>query len=221
MFQGISPLTVTPSPSSPNHHSLLPGTSGSAYGCAVLPVLGNKVHHTLDSHHLKGPSLPQLWEHFLWEGVVCPPAHSCHPGVGVGGWALLILCIPHLQAPEQHSFPQSLTQPLTSGASSLLTCFSLLGLRTSPRAWLRVRLPHPQPHPSLFLVFLFLLAPTNSFPISVSVSQSAPANQLLQAGTCRGHQPPRCSQPRPSGNYPGKSPGLRAWSLKSSLTSFP
>ena len=148
MFQGISPLTVTPSPSSPNHHSLLPGTSGSAYGCAVLPVLGNKAHHTLDSHHLKGPLLPQLWEHFLWEGVVCPPAHSCHPGVGVVGWTLLILCIPHLQALEQHIFlPESYSATHKWG---ILTSHLLLtpGAQNQSTGLAKGQTP-PPPTPSL------------------------------------------------------------------------
>lgn len=113
---------------------------------------------------------------------------------------------------------QSLTQPFTSGASSLAHASHSWGSEPVHGPGQGSDLPL---HSSLFLIFLFLLAPTKSFPISVSVSQRAAANQLLQAGTCRGHQPPRRSQPSPGGNYPAKSPGLRAWSLRSNLTSFP
>lgn len=133
----------------------MPGTSGSAYGYSVLPELGKKSHHTLDSHHLESFSLPQLWEHFLWESVVCPPAHSCHPGVGELGRALLILCVPHLQALEQHSFLPEADSAIHKWASSLLTHFSLLGLKTSPWAWLRVRTLPPPPHPLPSLSFSY------------------------------------------------------------------
>ena len=159
----------------------MPGTSGGAYGCAVLPVLGNKSHRTLDSHHLKGSSLSQLWEHFVGERGL-PSCLLFPPGVGVLGWALLILCVPHLQALEQHRFlPESYSAIHKRGILTR-TCFSLLGLGTSPRAWPRVRPPPP------FLSFSYLSIPFGPNKIlshqrqckPKSCCKSAPAGRHLQ-----------------------------------------
>lgn len=141
----------------------------------------------LYSHHLKGTLLPQLQEPFLLENVGLPssplvPAWSGSRGVDSAD-SLHTLS----PGPETALLPPRVSH--SHSQTELLTCSSLKAAQSQSTGLAKgqIRL-----YPSHFLVSPFLPLSTNTpLPFLSPGAKSSPANQLLQTGTCRGHQPPR------------------------------
>lgn len=99
--------------------------------------LGTSLLMLPNSHHLEGPLLPQPREPFLQESMVLPSSPLVPLWGGAGSPDSVHTC---RRALGQQCFCPESDTATHRQHPQLLPCTSLEELKTSPQAWLRVRL---------------------------------------------------------------------------------